>query len=83
MPACFKPTSTLKQKTGQPKLTREKRDLVYVGRRSEECTDLFIGESTQPLNHGPTEEGRLLGSRLSSLSTPEGLGRFLQRMYIF
>ena len=49
----FKPSNILRQKLVHPKdrtPKHKKSNLVYAVQCSEECTDLYIGKTKQPLN---------------------------------
>ncbi|XP_040922260.1 uncharacterized protein LOC121200823, partial [Toxotes jaculatrix] len=53
IPVCFKPSNTLRQKLVHPKDKiphNHKSNLIYAVKCSEECKDLYIGETKQPLS---------------------------------
>ncbi|XP_054861960.1 uncharacterized protein LOC129347772 [Amphiprion ocellaris] len=53
IPVHFKPSNTLRQKLVHPKdkIPREKQsNVVYAVQCNEECSDLYIGETKQPLH---------------------------------
>ena len=61
IPVHFKPTNTLKQRLVHPKDRTShalKNNLVYEVQCSEECTDLYIGETKQPLNRRMAQHRR-------------------------
>uniref|UniRef100_A0A1A8DK57 GIY-YIG domain-containing protein n=1 Tax=Nothobranchius kadleci TaxID=1051664 RepID=A0A1A8DK57_NOTKA len=53
IPVYFRPSNTLRQKLVHPKdktLKHKLNNVVYAVQCSEECPDLYIGETKQPLH---------------------------------
>ncbi|XP_033181822.1 uncharacterized protein LOC117152842, partial [Anabas testudineus] len=68
IPVYFKPTNTLRQKLVHPKDRTPKHkmsNIVYAVQCSEECPELYIGETKQPLHR------RMAQHRRSNTSGPE------------
>ncbi len=71
----FKPSNTLRQKLVHPKDRTphtQKSNLAYAVQCSEECKDLYIGETKQPLNKRMAQHRRANRSGFSCLFTPKG-----------
>ena len=61
IPVHFKPSNTLRQKLVHPKdkIPREKQsNVVYAVQCNEECSDLYIGETKQPLHKRMSQHRR-------------------------
>ncbi|XP_070835613.1 uncharacterized protein [Chaetodon trifascialis] len=69
IPVHFKPGNTLRQRLVHPKDRiphTQKNNLVYAVQCSEECTDLYIGETKQPLSRCMAQHRRANSSGLDS-----------------
>ena len=64
MPMHFKPTNTLKQRLVHPKDRTPKHNRVYAIQCKEECSELYVGETKQPLNRRMAQHRRDNGSGL-------------------
>ena len=65
IPVFFKPNNTLRQRLVHPKDPTphsQKSNLVYAVKCSEECSDLYIGETKQPLNKRMAQHRRASSS---------------------
>ena len=65
IPVYFKPTNTLRQKLVHPidKIPRQKQsNVVYAVQCCEKCSDLYIGETKQPLHKRMTQHRRVSSS---------------------
>ena len=69
IPVYFKPTNTLRQRLVHPKDKTphtHKSNLVYAVQCNEECKDLYIGETKQPLHKRMAQHRRAHSSGLDS-----------------
>ncbi|XP_049914604.1 uncharacterized protein LOC126398968 [Epinephelus moara] len=70
IPVYFKPSNTLRQRLVHPKDRTphtQKSNLVYAVQCSEECPDLYIGETKQPLNKRTAQHRRANSSGQDSV----------------